>query len=184
MDQLKLAFNIVVIFLSVGAYNSSIVSGSNSSATVVPQTDLQKIIDLFTREKQSLQSFVTSHENQLSSKLNALEQNVNATKTELGEITAKLDKERHDREQLQRNYDQLILDFYNVSVNYNSLIAGVQKNGARNAALETKEAMLDAKNRELENKINNISQTLKGVDFATLATDHTDLVELKRKAGK
>lgn len=180
MEAVKRRFVLIILSIWIGVDNSNAIIPTNVTSSALLKSDFERLLELFVKEKQNLQTWVATQETTLNNKIAMLEQNLNTTISELDKFSLQLNKEKQERQILQQNYDQLVLEFYNISVNYNSLLTEVTKEEAKSIALDAQNVHLQGRYKDLEKYLHNISEMLNDTDFIA---DHAELLELKQKTG-
>lgn len=180
MEAVKRRFVLIILSIWIGVDNSNAIIPTNVTSSALLKSDFERLLELFVKEKQNLQTWVATQETTLNNKIAMLEQNLNTTISELDKFSLQLNKEKQERQILQQNYDQLVLEFYNISVNYNSLLTEVTKEEAKSIALDAQNVHLQGRYKDLEKYLHNISEMLNDTDFKA---DHAELLELKQKTG-
>ena len=136
----------------------------------------QLLEDLFLRERHILSQYVVSLEHQLNTETLALEQKLNKTLDEVTNITQTLAIEKDRRVQLQKDYDKLVVDFYDLTVEHVAL-------KAKNQGLIANNTKQDTDIKYLKETVQNLTGTIDGINVTALTASHTEILALKQKIG-
>lgn len=149
---------------------------SSSPGTVSPTNSYQYLEDVFIKERQLLQDYIMILEQRLSRKDQVLEAKLNQTLDEISNITQTLNSEKAQRVQLQKDYDKLIVDFYDLTVDQVAL-------KAKNKALEVNNTKQNNKIILLNETLHNLTESVEQINVTALMSNHTDVLALNHKAG-
>ena len=161
---------VLILLVHITANKSLFLDESTIASTGQSSDIFQQVLDLSCNETRRLQNYVYVLEQKLNNINVALEQKINKSEQEIAMLSKELKEEKSRGVQLQMYSDELTFKFYNLSVEYARVMSRMQS--------------LENQNAELKISVNNLTTIFGGVDLSTLMTDHTDLLELKRKQGK
>ena len=159
------------------AINPPAASGATSPpGTVSPTNSYQYLEDVFIKERQLLQDYIMILEQRLNHKDQALEAKLNQTLDEISNITQILNSEKAQRVQLQKDYDKLIVDFYDLTVDHVAL-------KAKNKELEVNNTKQNNKMILLNETLHNLTESVEQINVTAILSNHTGVLALKHKAG-
>ena len=161
---------VLILLVHITANKSLFLDESTIASTGQSSDIFQQVLDLSRNETRRLQNYVYVMEQKLNNINVALEQKINKSEQEIAMLSKELKEEKSRGVKLQMYSDELTFKFYNLSVEYARVMSRMQS--------------LENQNAELKISVNNLTTIFGGVDLSTLMTDHTDLLELKRKQGK
>ena len=149
---------------------------TNPSGSVSTTNSYQYLEDVFIKERQLLQDYIMILEQRLNHKDQALDAKLNQTLDEISNITQTLNSEKAQRVQLQKDYDKLIVDFYDLTVDHVAL-------KAKNKELEVNNTKQNNKMILLNETLHNLTESVEQINVTAILSNHTDVLALKHKAG-
>ena len=168
----------LTVTISVLALCDGMVLGAiNPTVTPTHLSSFQFLEDMFLKERQILSQYVVNLEHQLNTKTLALEQKLNQTLEEVVNITQTLAVEKDKRVLLQQDYDRLVVDFYDLTVQHVDL-------KAKNHDLIVNNTKQDNEIRQLKEKLQNLTGIVGNINATAMTMSHTDVLALKNKTGK
>ena len=133
-------------------------------------SELQQILNIFHNETAQLQHYVANLERKMINVETSLQQKLNKSEEQVSKLTAELHSEKTKRIQLQRDSDDLLFKFFNLSSGHNAVVS--------------KTNLLHNENAVLKKDVQNLTSVLSGVNFSSIVLDHADLLRFKQKQGK
>lgn len=145
--------------------------------TALSMSSYHLLEDLFIKERQTLTQYVVNLEQKFIARNQALERKLNQTAEEIVNITQTLASEKSNRVQLQKDYDKLLVDFYDLTVEHFALKAKNQELIVNNTNQENKIA-------NLEEILHNLTDSVDKINSSEFSTVQTEITALKQRAGK
>ena len=176
MSASTLLITSIFLFVSCEAY---LIGLSNSTATPPPSTTnpYAYLEALLLKERQMLQDYCIIIEQKLTLKDQALEQRLNKTEETIANLAQSLINETSKRVELQKDYDKLIVDFYDLNVEYTAL-------STKNKDLQAENAEQEIKIKALENAVNSLNKSVSDIDQINITAIQQQIVNQTAKPTK
>ena len=164
MIILKMALSFFIVFSLQFVGGNGLLLGT-PAVTVSPTSpiaaELQQILTIFHNETTKLQQYVAVLERKMIDGETTLQQKLNKSEEQVYKLSTELQAEKTKRMQLQRDTDDLVLKFYNLSLSYNSIAS--------------KTHLLQNENTVMKNDIRNLTGVLSGVNFSSILLNPSHL---------
>ena len=173
--------------------------------------ELQQILNIFHNETAKLQQYVAVLERKMMDGETTLNLKLNKSEEKVYKLSTELQAEKTKRMQLQRDSDDLVFKFFNLSLGYNTIASKthllqnentVLKNGIQKLqndnndlvlkffnlslnynSIASKTNLIQNENTVMKNDIRNLTGVLSGVNFSSIMLDHTQLLQIQQKQG-
>ena len=133
-------------------------------------SEFQQLLTIFHNETAKLHQYVAVLEQKMLNIESTLQQKLNKSEEQVTQLSAELQVEKAKRVQLQKDSDDLVFKFFNLSLGYPAVLS--------------KTRLLQDENTFMKNSLQNLTGLLNGVDFKSLISDHAQLLQIKEKQGK
>ena len=206
---MALTFWILFFLQFVGG--NGLLLGTPVSPTSPIAAELQQILNIFHNETTKLQQYVAVLERKMIDGETTLNLKLNKSEEQVYKLSTELQAEKTKRMQLQRDSDDLVFKFFNLSLGYNTITSKthllqnentVLKNGILKLqkdnddlvlkffnlslnynSIASKANLIQNENTVMKNDIRNLTGVLSGVNFSSIMLDHTQLQQIQQKQG-
>ena len=158
MTTTLLLFTSMSLLFSCEAF---LVGMTNSTTAPVTSPSYPYLEAILIKERQVLQDYVLIMEQKLTLTDQEMERRLNSTEDTIANLVQSITNETAKRVQLQKDYDKLIVDFYDLNLEHAAL-------SAKNKDLQIKNAEQEVKIHALEELVHNLTKTVGDINVTVV----------------